>query len=78
MQTNECPKCKSELDWSKKGYHCGTCQLDFDKIAYCSDCNAKMEKLAACGATSYFCNNCNELKSKSKARFEYTEVRSNQ
>ncbi|GHD58894.1 YfgJ family double zinc ribbon protein [Jeongeupia chitinilytica] len=29
----------------------------------CPDCGKPLEVLKACGATSYFCNHCNELKS---------------
>ncbi|WP_084282230.1 YfgJ family double zinc ribbon protein [Deefgea rivuli] len=29
----------------------------------CPDCGKAIEVLMACGAKSYFCNHCNELKS---------------
>lgn len=32
-------------------------------IAVCPDCGKALEVLKACGAISYFCNDCNELKS---------------
>ncbi|WP_373975342.1 zinc ribbon domain-containing protein [Chitinibacter sp. SCUT-21] len=34
----------------------------------CPDCGKEIEVLAACGAKSYFCNHCNELKSSSRVR----------
>ncbi|QLI83033.1 zinc ribbon domain-containing protein [Chitinibacter fontanus] len=34
----------------------------------CPDCGKELEVLAACGAKSYFCNHCNELKSSSRVR----------
>ena len=74
MQTNECPKCQSELRWQREGYHCDFCQIDFKKMAYCPDCSKEMEKLNACGAPSYFCHDCNELKSKSRAKTNFVEV----
>jgi hypothetical protein len=33
-----------------------------------------MEKLAACGAVSYFCPQCNELKSKSRVTFRFDQT----
>lgn len=37
-----------------------------NKEYYCPDCNSKLEKLAACGSTSYFCNNCKKLISRKR------------
>ncbi|MGL5989399.1 YfgJ family double zinc ribbon protein [Cetobacterium sp.] len=34
------------------------------KKAYCSECGSELEKLAACGSLSFWCNKCNELKSR--------------
>jgi predicted amidophosphoribosyltransferase len=34
----------------------------------CPDCGKPLEVLAACGAKSYFCNHCNELKSSARVR----------
>ena len=48
--------------------------IDFKKVAYCPDCSKEMEKLNACGAPSYFCHDCNELKSKSRAKTDFVEV----
>ena len=67
---NCCPRCAQELEWDGY-YHCAQCQCHFDKVGYCPDCGAVMEKLQACGAANYFCNQCNELKSKSRVRFEF-------
>ncbi|MDG3087244.1 zinc ribbon domain-containing protein [Vibrio hannami] len=68
---NICPKCEKELDWVDGNYKCQDCDVSYKKFAYCPDCDAELEKLQACGAASYFCNTCNELKSKSLARFEF-------
>ncbi|WP_261873084.1 zinc ribbon domain-containing protein [Vibrio rarus] len=71
MPQNLCPKCSKQLTWDGK-YHCVHCQVHYQKLAFCADCGARLEKLQACGAVSYFCNHsCNELKSKSTARFEF-------
>ncbi|WP_081986445.1 zinc-ribbon domain-containing protein [Chitinibacter sp. ZOR0017] len=34
----------------------------------CPDCGQALEVLAACGAKSYFCNHCNELKSSQRVK----------
>ncbi|GAA5786557.1 YfgJ family double zinc ribbon protein [Chitiniphilus shinanonensis] len=34
----------------------------------CPDCGQPLEVMKACGATSYFCNHCNELKSSQRVR----------
>ncbi|WP_070962546.1 zinc ribbon domain-containing protein [Vibrio sonorensis] len=73
MQENICPKCDVELEW-KGQYHCDECEQDYVKVGYCPECNDKLEKLQACGAANYFCNSCNELKSKSKVKFEFQAV----
>lgn len=70
---NLCPECSKELDWDD-GYVCKDCAKRYKKRAFCPDCEAELEKLQACGAASYFCNSCNELKSKSRARFEFEEI----
>ncbi|WP_410498301.1 zinc ribbon domain-containing protein [Chitinibacter sp. S2-10] len=34
----------------------------------CPDCGKEIEVLKACGAISYFCNHCNELKSSARVK----------
>ncbi|GAB2666897.1 zinc ribbon domain-containing protein [Vibrio panuliri] len=70
MSENLCPQCQHELEW-QGDYHCQPCQQSFSKVGYCPECQARLEKLQACGAANYFCNSCNELKSKSRVRFEF-------
>ena len=70
MNENNCPICEDELSWNGE-YHCDSCDENFKKVGFCPECEAELEKLQACGAASYFCNACNELKSKSKVRFEF-------
>lgn len=70
MTENTCPKCQNALEW-RGHYHCASCQLDYEKIGTCPDCDAQLEKLQACGATNYFCNSCKQLKSKSTIDFEF-------
>mgnify|MGYP000217739536 CR=1 FL=1 len=74
MQENRCPECQVELNWDGQ-YVCNGCDFHFKKIAFCPDCEAELEKLQACGSASYFCNfKCNELKSKSRAKFIFQKV----
>lgn len=68
--SNLCPECQEELSWDGE-YLCKKCQKHYKKLVYCPDCDAQMEKLQACGAVSYFCPQCNELKSKSRVRIEF-------
>ncbi|CAH0524881.1 zinc ribbon domain-containing protein [Vibrio hippocampi] len=67
---NECPVCANELDWDGS-YLCRQCDKHYQKKADCPDCGAELEKLQACGAANYFCNSCNELKSKSRLQFYF-------
>ncbi|MEH0688410.1 zinc ribbon domain-containing protein [Vibrio cholerae] len=73
MNTNLCPSCQQELEWNGH-YHCTQCQHDYNKIGWCPQCDSELEKLQACGAANYFCNQCNELKSKSAIRFEFRSI----
>ncbi|HAS3205027.1 TPA: DNA ligase [Vibrio cholerae] len=65
---NPCPTCGQELEWTGQ-YHCSACTVDY--------CGSELEKLQACGAANYFCNQCNELKSKSKIRFVFQPLNGN-
>ncbi|WP_112718408.1 zinc ribbon domain-containing protein [Moritella yayanosii] len=71
---NSCNQCHEPLDWQSGGYHCSHCKLDYKKISFCPDCNAALEKLQACGATNYFCNTCNSLKSKRRVSHQFKLV----
>ncbi|GAM55965.1 hypothetical protein yfgJ [Vibrio ishigakensis] len=73
MNENKCPSCDSDLGWDGQ-YYCAKCDQHYKKIGFCPDCDAEMEKLQACGSASYFCHSCNELKSKSRARFEFQKA----
>ncbi|WP_081796245.1 zinc ribbon domain-containing protein [Enterovibrio calviensis] len=64
---NNCPDCNESMRWEQGSYHCDPCDKVFIKQGYCQTCDAQLEKLQACGATNYFCNQCNELKSRSSA-----------
>ncbi|UXI00697.1 zinc ribbon domain-containing protein [Photobacterium sp. TY1-4] len=74
MHENTCPSCQLPLSWKENGYYCDHCRHPVRKRAFCPDCEQELEKLNACGAASYFCPQCHELKSKSRVRicFELT------
>ncbi|WP_320046444.1 zinc ribbon domain-containing protein [uncultured Ilyobacter sp.] len=61
-----CPVCGKEVtkNSSTGKYHCETCNKTFTKAALCDKCGKEVEILAACGSTQFFCDHCNELKSK--------------
>ncbi len=73
---NPCPTCGQELEWTGQ-YHCSACTVDYCKVGFCPEGGSELEKLQACGAANYFCNQCNELKSKSKIRFVFQPLNGN-
>ncbi|MCW8328053.1 zinc ribbon domain-containing protein [Photobacterium sp. SDRW27] len=74
MSDNICPDCQCELSWKENRYYCESCQHPVNKRAFCPDCDAELEKLQACGSASYFCNSCNELKSKSRVKVVFEKA----
>lgn len=67
-----CPDCQAELSHPAPGHwRCESCAKDFTKVAYCNQCHEPLEVLKACGAVNYFCNHCNELKSKKSAEYRF-------
>ena len=71
---NKCPACSRELEWNDGRYVCTGCVIKYKKLVDCPDCSAEMEKLQACGAASYFCDICNELKSKSRVVIKFSPI----
>lgn len=73
----QCPKCDNKLEFEgiqKKIYHCVACNGDFKLHTACDKCNDKLELLQACGAANLWCHTCNELKSKSTAKYSLQEI----
>lgn len=70
----KCPKCKHELVRSgvQKRY-CASCDVHFKLNAACEKCGDQLERLQACGAVNFWCNTCNELKSKKTAIYSLLE-----
>ena len=76
MEAN-CPKCDHTIEnqgIQKQFYHCDACGVDLKLKAACDKCGDKLELLQACGAANLWCNNCNELKSKSEAVYTFQEA----
>jgi hypothetical protein len=71
---NLSPCCSEELIYDKGSYICKECSKTFKAEYYCDKCESEVEKLQACGATNFFCNSCNELKSKSKIVKKFKEI----
>ena len=69
-----CPRDGSVLESKHKQWHCPSCQTDYRVRGMCADCGAELERIAACGASNWFCNHCNELKSKSRVTTELVVV----
>lgn len=73
MEIN-CPKCNEELVRSGElKRHCDACDSDFTLHVTCNECGDELERLKACGAVNFWCNQCNELKSKSSAVYTLQE-----
>ncbi len=71
----QCPECQQELQRSGVlQRRCESCQIDYKLHANCDKCGELLERLAACGAVNYWCNSCNELKSKSTAIYSLHKI----
>jgi len=71
MNSGKCPQCASELQRSDESMrYCGACQLAFHITIRCVQCSSPLQRLNACGAVSFWCDTCNELKSKRSAIYQ--------
>lgn len=75
VKTGTCPVCGAEMNKNNRtgDYYCETCEKTFVKRANCDKCGNEAELLASCGAAQFFCNHCNELKSKKDLDFFFKE-----
>lgn len=70
MENLKCKKCAGKLEKiGKVNLHCNECDIDYGVKSFCGTCGEELERLVACGAVDFWCNNCNELKSKSSATY---------
>lgn len=68
-----CPKDGAALESRGTLWHCSTCASQFQLGGRCNVCHHELERLVACGAVNWFCNHCNELKSKSVVEYHLIE-----
>ncbi len=71
---NTCPQCATEMEWQPIGHYCQTCRHYWQSRAHCPDCDGQLEKLQACGSVSYFCPDCQALKSRSAVKKVWRRV----
>ena len=70
----QCLKCDAELERSGElQRYCGSCGANFEIEISCNKCGDQLQRLKACGAVNFWCDKCNELKSKSTAVYELVE-----
>jgi len=69
-----CPDDASLLQAQGQRLHCPSCGHDFRLRGRCGDCGEELERLLACGASNWFCNHCNELKSKSRVTTDLVRI----
>jgi len=69
-----CPQCQTTLERSgdSKRY-CTSCDKNFVITIKCNKCGDALKRLKACGAVNFWCDQCNELKSKSSAIYNLIE-----
>lgn len=72
----ECPNCGKEIDKDGRtgNYTCESCGKTYGKRAKCGTCGEELELLDACGAQQFFCNTCNELKSRRTVNYFIKEL----
>ncbi|ABM03009.1 conserved hypothetical protein [Psychromonas ingrahamii 37] len=72
----KCPKCAYEIESKgiqKQHYYCDACDSDLKLHLLCEQCGSQLALLQACGAANLWCEQCNELKSKSSAIYSLIE-----
>ncbi|WP_022940182.1 zinc-ribbon domain-containing protein [Psychromonas hadalis] len=71
MDKLECKTCAGKLTKiGKVNLYCPTCEVHYGVKSNCKVCADELERLVACGAVDFWCNQCNELKSKSSANYQ--------
>ncbi len=72
---NKCVACSRELIKEGKSLKCSQCKREYKIVYRCDKCGKEAEKLVACGSEQFFCNSCNELKSRKSIIKEYVEIK---
>lgn len=71
---NRCGNCSGELIKEGKNLKCTSCGKEYKIVYRCDKCGKEAEKLVACGSEQFFCNSCNELKSRKSILKEHVEI----
>ncbi len=63
----------------EKKYFCKYCDDYTDYVIknvlnFCDQCGAELEIVKGCGSLSFFCHNCNEVRSKSVVETKYFDL----
>lgn len=75
MDKLSCLKCNGLLEKTGKvNLYCPACDKAYGVKSTCGQCGDELERLIACGAVDFWCNQCNELKSKSSADYVLIEA----
>lgn len=70
MRDLACPSCQQTMAYQGKFvYRCDDCEQTYHAEVHCQQCGDRLALLKACGAVDFFCNQCNEMKSKSSADY---------
>jgi predicted amidophosphoribosyltransferase len=69
-----CPQCQQTLQWQNGSFFCAACQQLYQQQAHCPDCQSELQKLTACGAVDYFCQNGHGMVSKKRVIFSYLPI----
>lgn len=67
----KCPMCENDMNGRGTNYYCGECSQKYTVEFLCEKCGNTPEEISSCGSVSYFCNTCNELKSRTTMNKEY-------
>ena len=75
MNIDQCKNCGNDLEKIETEFICKGCNKRYISKAYCPKDESELEKLAACGSISYWCNKSNELKSRKDVIYKLEEVK---
>lgn len=56
-------------------WHCASCQCDYRPLRLCDLCGNELQHLQACGASDWFCNHCDLLRSRASLMAQWVAVK---
>lgn len=69
----KCPGCDGELKGSGSHYKCTDCGQKWRITFRCEVCGELPKVAAGCGSVSFFCDTCNNLKSRESMDKEFVK-----